>query len=380
MNNLQELVSHGIEESTARNMLAGYSKKIGTMNGIYRIKDIEYNFSSKGRIVTLECSECGKVITRVMISGRNKWSELIKTCNCEKERKKERRKQEVSNDRIQNAALRIGETYGDFEIVSLRSVGDRLKYIVRCNECGAEKEISVNNFNLWKNHHCTKHSIQPIKFDSSYIGKKKNYLTVIGYAKDMTGKRAFLCKCDCGKTKAVKPTYWEMGNVKSCGCKHDELNSTHGGSNDRLYHVWNGMKGRCDNKNNPNYSCYGGRGIRICAEWYNYAEFKEWAYKNGYDENAPFGECTIDRIDVNGNYEPGNCRWISNMEQQKNKRPREELKDGGYRKFITLNGERISRKKACDMAGVNVGTFQYRTDIKGMSNEDALAAKEKMKN
>ena len=95
----------------------------------------------------------------------------------------------------------------------------------------------------------------------------------------------------------------------------------HGGINDRLYEVWGSMKKRCNNPNDKSYKNYGGRGIKVCKEWNeNYLSFKKWAYKNGYDENAPHGECTIDRINVNGNYEPNNCRWISNAEQQKNKR------------------------------------------------------------
>ena len=81
------------------------------------------------------------------------------------------------------------------------------------------------------------------------------------------------------------------------------------------------MKTRCYNKNSPDYKDYGGRGIRICSEWLNdYLSFKSWAEENGYDEEAPKMQCTIDRIDVNGNYEPSNCRWVSIAIQNKNRR------------------------------------------------------------
>jgi hypothetical protein len=100
--------------------------------------------------------------------------------------------------------------------------------------------------------------------------------------------------------------------------KHGERSRRY---NERLYNVWNGMKTRCINPNAKSYRAYGGRGITVCDEWlHNFPAFQEWAITHGYDETAPFGECTIDRIDVNGNYEPSNCRWVSMEVQQTNKR------------------------------------------------------------
>lgn len=91
--------------------------------------------------------------------------------------------------------------------------------------------------------------------------------------------------------------------------------------NERLYNVWNSMKSRCYNPNVASYKNYGGRGIEVCDEWaHNFPTFQKWAIENGYDPDAPYGECTIDRIDVNGNYEPSNCRWVSMDVQRYNKR------------------------------------------------------------
>lgn len=88
-----------------------------------------------------------------------------------------------------------------------------------------------------------------------------------------------------------------------------------------MYKVWAGMKGRCNNPKSKDYSHYGGRGITVCDAWdESFDAFKTWSEENGYDETAAYGECTIDRIDVNGNYEPGNCRWVSMAEQNRNKR------------------------------------------------------------
>ena len=94
------------------------------------------------------------------------------------------------------------------------------------------------------------------------------------------------------------------------------MKRTHGDAETRLYRVWCHMKGRCNNSRDARYMYYGGRGIKVCSLWNDsYEEFKEWAVHNGYNDTL-----SIDRIDVNGNYEPGNCRWIEMEKQAKNKR------------------------------------------------------------
>ena len=131
--------------------------------------------------------------------------------------------------------------------------------------------------------------------------------------------------------------------------------------NKRLYGVWNNIKQRCFNPKNPSYKYYGGRGIAMCDRWLNsYNAFETWAIQNGYDEHAEIGKCTIDRINVNGNYEPNNCRWISIAEQNRNKQNSKEHKNTEVscfaRRLLKLREEKhISQVKLAKAIGVSSG-------------------------
>lgn len=161
-------------------------------------------------------------------------------------------------------------------------------------------------------------------------GQKFGKLTVIERTYNSKHKAAqWRCKCECGNEVIVSSNNLRTGHTKSCGCSRKETNSKrfkeiytkHGQADTRLYVVWSGIKKRIHNENDSHYQYYGGRGITICEEWDNdFACFYKWAMENGYNPNAPYGECTIDRINPNGNYEPNNCRWVNLNVQAKNKR------------------------------------------------------------
>lgn len=159
-------------------------------------------------------------------------------------------------------------------------------------------------------------------------GQRFNKLTALYPTgeKSKNGHNAiWMCLCDCGNLTKANTGQLRCGGKKSCGCAVIEhasnLNRIHGGREERLYSVWIDMRRRCSDPKDRNYKNYGGRGISVCDEWAtDYSAFREWAVSAGYDELAARGVSTLDRIDVNGNYEPVNCRWVNSKTQCNNKR------------------------------------------------------------
>ena len=206
------------------------------------------------------------------------------------------------------------------------------------------------------------------------VGRKFGKLTVIKYAGYKTTAAGivyhqWLCNCDCGNTKIATGRDLNSLHCQSCGClPHKAKNiswAKHHKSNTRLYNVWKSMKGRCYTKSCSNYDLYGGRGITVCDEWKNsFTSFYEWAIENGYKEVAERNKYTLDRIDVNGNYEPSNCRWVDMNKQANNRR--------SNTKFMYV-GESLTLREISERTGTKYSLLRGRVD-RGLSIEEAISA------
>lgn len=172
----------------------------------------------------------------------------------------------------------------------------------------------------------------------------------------------WLCICDCGNFIDVSSNNLRNRHTKSCGCLQKEpTNIKHGKSDTRLYKIWGCMKDRCNNKLHPAYFDYGERGIKICKEWlHDFQAFYNWALNNSYSDNL-----TIDRIDVDGNYEPNNCRWVDMKTQVRNRR---------NTKYITYKGETKPLKEWCEILNLNYTTIFARLYYYNWSIEKALGS------
>ena len=207
------------------------------------------------------------------------------------------------------------------------------------------------------------------KRDRDLLGQKIGRLLVVRKTEKREHSHiVWECKCDCGNTFYCEGRYLKRGERKSCGCISKE--KQHFAYHSHLHKSWDAMIDRCYNKNRQYYYLYGGRGIKVCDEWNSrtgnvkaFSNFYDWAISVGYkDETLPNGKAkyTLDRIDTDGDYTPTNCRWITNKEQQNNKRAD---------KLFEYNGETKTVKEWLKKYYVKTNDY-YRLLFLGYSNKE----------
>lgn len=185
-------------------------------------------------------------------------------------------------------------------------------------------------------------------------GAEFGRLTAVEAVARAGGKTRWRCVCQCGTEVIVTTGNLRSGNSKSCGCLNTErvaaLNRTHGRSKTREYSTWQAMKSRCTNKSYTQYKDYGGRGIGVCDRW------KE-SFENFLDDmgERPSESYSIDRINVDGDYEPGNCKWSTHDEQVNNARSNHNIAFDGRTLTASQWARRLGMKPLTILARVRKG-------------------------
>lgn len=192
------------------------------------------------------------------------------------------------------------------------------------------------------------------------IGMKFGKLTVISQSGSKNRKKMWYCKCECGGSTVTSTYLLNSGHTKSCGCLAGRKNGIAPKiKGTEIYSRWQAMKKRCYDKKNISYKDYGARGIKVCDEWKNNPlKFYEWALNSGFSP-----ELTLDRIDVNGDYCPENCKWSTRKEQNRNKRNNH---------LINVNGRSITMAEYAEKRNINYGSLAYRLNESKFSLDESL--------
>lgn len=195
------------------------------------------------------------------------------------------------------------------------------------------------------------------------IGKNFGKLTVISEAGSKNRNKLWKCICECGGTAVTSTAHLNSGHTKSCGCDRGISRRRHGhtiGSKTSTYRAWVSMRDRCSNPKLKQWKDWGGRGIKVCDRWLKFENFLEDM------KEKPSPKHTIERINNDGNYEPGNCRWATKFEQGQNTR---------RLRMIEFNGETRSLSEWSRHLGINLQTLSHRINTMGLDIETAFTKK-----
>lgn len=296
-----------------------------------------------------DCGNLKKAFTGHLISGNTN------NCGCK------------TGEKISEANTLdlTGHRFGKLTVIKRigsREYKDRSRALWLCQcDCGNTTEATTQSLRSGNKNSCG------CLGRSDILWKRFGTLTVVEYCGMKGDQSLWRCICDCGNERICQLQYLRSSKNPSCGCINPL--EKHGMSRSKIYHVWNSMKERCRNQNDKNYHHYGGRGISVCDEWIDpengFNNFSEWMYSQGYDENKSGKEQSIDRIDVNGNYGPSNCRLSTQKEQVNNER--RNLR-------ITYKGKTLTAKQWSEELGIDYKTIRNRIK-RGLSEEEILSKK-----
>lgn len=257
----------------------------------------------------------------------------------------------------------VGKKYGRFTVISKDNSGSgRDKWICTC-DCGVTKSVFLQNLKrgVTRSCGCLQKEEQSKRQLVDRTGEVYGRLKVISRDGVIGQQAAWKCQCDCGNVVTVASYQLGSGNTKSCGCLQKEraavTKTTHGLSDSKEYRTWQAMRTRCTNENRDNYSHYGGRGIEVCSRWMN--SFEAFYADMG---PAPSTNHSIERNDVDGPYDPSNCRWATQKEQMRNT---------SRSSSVYWNGRSMTISELAELTSVDYDLLQARL-ARGWSVEDAV--------
>ncbi len=200
-------------------------------------------------------------------------------------------------------------------------------------------------------------------------GKKFGKLTVLSREESYRKIPRWVCGCECGNTKVIRGAELRYRKTKTCGCrdlcKENNPFYKHGMTGSKFWVKWRSMKQRCLDKNSSGYHKYGARGVGVCDRWISFENFKEDMYQSYEKHVKEYGEkdTTLDRVNAKGNYEPGNCRWATNLIQGRNRT---------NNRYLTYNGKTMTMTEWGKEVNIDESVIERRLNLLKWSTEDAL--------